>query len=34
MTEEEIVDVLPSITVARLFYVYGRLDDLLNAGFV
>ena len=33
MTEEEIVDVLPSITVARLFYVYGRLDDLLNAGF-
>ena len=33
MTEEEIVDVLPSIAVARLFYVYGRLDDLLNAGF-
>ena len=33
MTEEEIVDVLPSITVARLFYTYGRLDDLLNAGF-
>ena len=33
MTEEEIVDVLPSITVARLFYVYGGLDDLLNAEF-
>ena len=33
MTEEEIIDALPSITVARLFYTYGRLDDLLNAGF-
>ena len=33
MTEEEIIDVLPSIVVARLFYAYGRLDDLLKAGF-
>lgn len=33
MTEEEITNVLPSITVARLFYTYGRLDDLLKAGF-
>ena len=33
MTEEEIADVLPSIAVAKLFYTYGRLDDLLKAGF-
>lgn len=33
MTEDEINEVLPSITIARLFYIYGRLDDLLNSGF-
>ena len=33
MTEEEITNVLPSITVARLFYTYGRLDDLLKSRF-
>ena len=32
MSEEEIIDVLPSIAAARLFYTYGRLDDLLSAG--
>ena len=33
MTEEEISEVLPSIALARLFYEYGKLDAMLNAGF-
>ena len=33
MTEDEINEVLPSITIARLFYIYGRLDDLMKCGF-
>lgn len=33
MTEEDIVDVLPSIAAARLFYAYGRLNDFMKCGF-
>lgn len=32
MVDEEIIEVLPSIAIARLFYGYGRLDNLLKAG--
>ena len=33
MTEEAIMDVLPSIAVARLFYTYGRLNTLTECDF-
>ena len=33
MKEEDIVDVLPSIYIARLFYSYGRMNDLVECGF-
>lgn len=33
MTLDDITEVLPSIAIARLFYEYGRLDEMLGEGF-
>ena len=34
MTEENILEVLPSIRLARLFYIYGKWDAFLKIGFM